>query len=137
LERKLSVRARLDHVKRWLADRKPDVVLLHRWIPFPPVLRALSSGSFCRPYLRIGAASFESSRHSPISRPSKGQKEGMFTIINQITLVGFLGRDALKKALPSRTPVLNFSLATKKVWKDGHNEWQERTQWHRVVFMWN
>jgi len=54
-------------------------------------------------------------------------------MINQITLVGFLGRDAQKKALPNGTPVLNFSLATKKVWKDGNNEWQERTQWHQVV----
>ena len=54
-------------------------------------------------------------------------------MINQITLVGFLGRDAQKKALPNGTPVLNFSLATKKVWKDSNNEWQERTQWHQVV----
>ena len=55
-------------------------------------------------------------------------------MINQVTLVGFLGRDAQKKALPNGTPVLNFSLATKKVWKGGNNEWQERTQWHQVVF---
>jgi hypothetical protein len=56
-------------------------------------------------------------------------------MINQITLVGFLGRDAQKKALPNGTPVLNFSLATKKVWKDSNNEWQERTQWHQVVLV--
>jgi single-strand DNA-binding protein len=54
-------------------------------------------------------------------------------MINQITLVGFLGRDAQKRALPNGTPVLNFSVATKKVWKDNNNEWQERTQWHQVV----
>jgi single-strand DNA-binding protein len=63
----------------------------------------------------------------------KGRKKDGLQMINQITLVGFLGRDAQKKALPNGTPVLNFSLATKKVWKDGNNEWQERTQWHQVV----
>ena len=54
-------------------------------------------------------------------------------MINQITIVGFLGRDAQKKSLPNGTPVLNFSVATKKVWKDSNNEWQERTQWHQVI----
>ena len=64
---------------------------------------------------------------------AKGRKKESLQVINQITLVGFLGRDAQKKALPNGTPVLNFSLATKKVWKDSNNEWQERTQWHQVV----
>jgi single stranded DNA-binding protein len=68
---------------------------------------------------------------------AKGRKKHSLQMINQITLVGFLGRDAQKKALPNGTPVLNFSLATKKVWKDSNNEWRERTQWHQVVFMWN
>ena len=63
----------------------------------------------------------------------KGRKKESSHMINQITLVGFLGRDAQKKALPNGTPVLDFSLATKKVWKDSNNEWQERTQWHQVV----
>ena len=64
---------------------------------------------------------------------AKGRKQKGLQVINQITIVGFLGRDAQKKALPNGTPVLNFSLATKKVWKDSNNEWQERTQWHQVV----
>jgi single-strand DNA-binding protein len=64
---------------------------------------------------------------------AKGRKQKGLKVINQITIVGFLGRDAQKKALPNGTPVLNFSLATKKVWKDSNNEWQERTQWHQVV----
>jgi len=65
-----------------------------------------------------------------------GKKEGL-QMINQITIVGFLGADAQKKAPPNGTPVLNFSLATKKVWRDSNNEWQVRTQWHQVVFIWN
>jgi hypothetical protein len=35
-------------------------------------------------------------------------------MINQITLVGFLGRDAQKKALPNGTPVLNSALRPKR-----------------------
>jgi single-strand DNA-binding protein len=64
---------------------------------------------------------------------AKGRKKEIQTMINQSILVGFLGRDAQKKSLPSGTPVLNFSLATKKLWKDSNNEWQVRTQWHQVV----
>jgi single-strand DNA-binding protein len=64
---------------------------------------------------------------------AKGRKKESLHMINQITLVGFLGADAQKKALPNGTPVLSFSLATKKVWRDSNNEWQVRTQWHQVV----
>ena len=68
---------------------------------------------------------------------ARGREKDSLQVINQITIVGFLGGDAQKKALPNGTPVLNFSLATKKVWKDSNNEWQVRTQWHQVVFIWN
>jgi single-strand DNA-binding protein len=64
---------------------------------------------------------------------AKGRKKEISPMINQITLIGFLGRDAQKKSLPNGTPVLKFSLATKKVWKDSNNDWQGRTQWHQVV----
>jgi len=32
------------------------------------------------------------------------------------------------------TPVANFRLATSERFKDASGEWQERTEWHRVVF---
>src|SRR5450755_2334255 len=64
---------------------------------------------------------------------AKGRKKEIQIMINQLTLIGFLGRDAQKKSLPNGTPVLKFSVATKKVWKDNNNDWQERTQWHQVV----
>jgi single-strand DNA-binding protein len=44
-----------------------------------------------------------------------------------------LGKDVEKKALQNGTPVVKFSVATKRYWKDDNNEWQEKTQWHQVV----
>ena len=53
--------------------------------------------------------------------------------LNQLSIIGFLGRDAEKKALTNGTTVVKFSVATKRSWKDNNNEWQEKTQWHQVV----
>ena len=53
--------------------------------------------------------------------------------LNQLSIIGFLGKDVEKKALPNGTPVVKFSVATKRSWKDDNNEWQEKTQWHQVV----
>jgi single-stranded DNA-binding protein len=39
--------------------------------------------------------------------------------------------------LPNGTSVVKFSVATKRSWKDTNDEWQERTQWHQVVVIWN
>jgi single-strand DNA-binding protein len=52
---------------------------------------------------------------------------------NQYTIVGFIGKDAEIKFLPNGTPVVKFSVATKKSWKDDSEEWKEKTQWHNVV----
>lgn len=56
---------------------------------------------------------------------------------NQLSIIGFLGRKAETKALTNGTTVVKFSVATKRSWKDNNNEWQEKTQWHQVVFIWN
>ena len=53
--------------------------------------------------------------------------------LNQLSIIGFLGKDAETKALPNGTSVVKFSVATKRSWKDTNDEWQERTQWHQVV----
>lgn len=53
--------------------------------------------------------------------------------LNQLTIIGFIGKNAETKNLPNGTPVLKFSVATKKSWKDENNEWKDRTQWHNVV----
>jgi single-strand DNA-binding protein len=53
--------------------------------------------------------------------------------LNQHTIIGFTGKDAESKSLPNGTPVVKFSVATKRSWKDDQGEWQEKTQWHNVV----
>jgi single-strand DNA-binding protein len=53
--------------------------------------------------------------------------------LNQLSIIGFIGKDAETKYLPNGTPVTKFSVATKKSWKDENNEWKEKTQWHNVV----
>lgn len=53
--------------------------------------------------------------------------------LNQLSIIGFIGKNAETKYLANGTPVTKFSVATKKSWKDEKDEWQERTQWHNVV----
>jgi len=52
--------------------------------------------------------------------------------LNQITLLGRLGGDPEKRTVGKAT-VANASLATSQSWKDAQGEWQEKTQWHRIV----
>ena len=53
--------------------------------------------------------------------------------LNQLTLIGFIGRNAETKPLPNGTPVTKFSVATTRSWKDDKGEWKDKTQWHNVV----
>ena len=54
--------------------------------------------------------------------------------LNQVTLIGHLGRDPETKVTPSGASVTNFSIATSKSWKDKQTEeWKEETQWHNIV----
>jgi single-strand DNA-binding protein len=53
--------------------------------------------------------------------------------VNQLTILGFLGKDAEVKFLPNGTPVVKFTVATKKSWKDEQGAWKDKTQWHNVV----
>jgi single-strand DNA-binding protein len=53
--------------------------------------------------------------------------------LNQLTIIGFVGKNAEAKQRPNGTPVTKFSVATKESWKDDHEEWKEKTQWHNVV----
>ena len=52
--------------------------------------------------------------------------------LNRITLIGFLGGDAEKKA-SNATNIAVFSLATKTSWKNDAGTWESRTEWHRCV----
>lgn len=52
---------------------------------------------------------------------------------NQLTIIGFVGKSAETKHLPNGTPVVTFSVATKKSWKHENETWKEKTQWHTVI----
>ena len=54
--------------------------------------------------------------------------------LNQVQLIGNLGRDPEKRSLNSGDPVCNFSIATSEKWKDkSTGDKREQTEWHRVV----
>ena len=54
--------------------------------------------------------------------------------VNKVIIIGNLGRDPEIKYTQSNVPVANFSVATTESWKDKQSgEWQEKTEWHRVV----
>jgi single-strand DNA-binding protein len=56
--------------------------------------------------------------------------------VNKVILVGNLGRDAETKFTGSGFAVSRFSLATTDRRKDSKTgEWQDRTEWHRVVLL--
>ena len=52
--------------------------------------------------------------------------------LNRITLIGFIGSDAERKAV-NATNIAIFSLATKTSWKNDAGSWESRTEWHRCV----
>ncbi|MBV8832757.1 MAG: single-stranded DNA-binding protein [Acidobacteriaceae bacterium] len=52
---------------------------------------------------------------------------------NQLTIIGYIGKNAETKQPPNGTPVTKFSVATTRSWKDDKGEWKDRTQWHNVV----
>lgn len=52
---------------------------------------------------------------------------------NQLTIIGFIGKNAETKQLPNGTPVTKFSVATTRSWKDDKGEWKDKTQWHTVA----
>ncbi len=53
--------------------------------------------------------------------------------MNEVTLIGFVGRDVEVRYQQTGEPIANFSFATSESWKDKTSgERQERTEWHRV-----
>ena len=54
--------------------------------------------------------------------------------LNEVKLIGNLGKDPEVKYTAGGDAVVNFSLATSESWKDKNSgEMQERTEWHRCV----
>lgn len=57
----------------------------------------------------------------------------MAKCINEVLLLGYVGKDPEVKAIPSGAKVANFSIATTESWVDNNNQKQERTEWHNIV----
>lgn len=53
--------------------------------------------------------------------------------VNKVILLGNLGQDPEVRTLENGSKVATISIATNENYKDQSGEWQERTEWHRVV----
>lgn len=54
--------------------------------------------------------------------------------VNNVTLLGRLGKDPETKTLSNGNNITTFSIATSEKWKDKNSgEMQESTQWHNIV----
>ncbi|MBI5046001.1 MAG: single-stranded DNA-binding protein [Candidatus Niyogibacteria bacterium] len=53
--------------------------------------------------------------------------------LNKVFLIGNLTRDPELRTLPSGKPVVNFGIATNRVWKDLNGAKQQDTQFHNIV----
>lgn len=53
--------------------------------------------------------------------------------VNKVLLVGNLTRDPEMRSLPSGQPVVNFGVATNRVWKDKEGQKQQQADFHNVV----
>lgn len=54
--------------------------------------------------------------------------------VNKVILVGNLGRDPEIRYTTDGRAIANFTLATSERFKTRDGEWDEKTEWHRVVF---
>ena len=53
--------------------------------------------------------------------------------VNKIVLVGHLGADPESRFTPSGVAVSTFNMATTESWKNKEGEYEDRTEWHRIV----
>jgi single-strand DNA-binding protein len=53
--------------------------------------------------------------------------------LNKVMLIGHLGNDPERRETASGQSVVNFTLATSEGFKDSSGNFQERTEWHRIV----
>ena len=54
-------------------------------------------------------------------------------MVNKVTLIGRVGKDPEFRATQSGTSVAKFTVATSRRWLGKDGEWQEETEWHRIV----
>ena len=53
--------------------------------------------------------------------------------INEVTLLGHVGRDPEVKTFDNGDTLTRFSVATNRNWKNKNDEWVSDTSWHTVV----
>jgi len=53
--------------------------------------------------------------------------------LNKVMIIGNLGNDPEIKYAPSGTAIANFTVATTEGRKNKDGEWEDATEWHRVV----
>ncbi|OGZ46007.1 MAG: hypothetical protein A3J54_02145 [Candidatus Ryanbacteria bacterium RIFCSPHIGHO2_02_FULL_45_13b] len=53
--------------------------------------------------------------------------------VNKVLLIGNLTRDPEMRSLPSGQPVVNFGVATNRVWRDKEGQKQQQADFHNVV----
>jgi single-strand DNA-binding protein len=66
-------------------------------------------------------------------RANTNRRKTMALYENEITLKGFLGKDAENVATTQQKTFTILSLATKTGYKDKQGNWVNRTEWHRIV----
>jgi len=54
-------------------------------------------------------------------------------MINRVTLLGRVGKDPETREFENGG-IATFSLATSENWKNKDGEWQEKTEWHNIVY---
>ncbi|MBI2023198.1 single-stranded DNA-binding protein [Candidatus Giovannonibacteria bacterium] len=53
--------------------------------------------------------------------------------LNKVILIGNMTRDPELRSLPSGQPVVNFGMATNRMWKGNDGSQQKQTEFHNVV----
>ena len=53
--------------------------------------------------------------------------------VNKVILVGYVGQDPEQRFTQSGIAITNLSIATNESWKNQNGEYQDRTEWHRIV----
>lgn len=67
------------------------------------------------------------------TKPIFYKKIKRINMINKVTLIGRLGKDAELKTLENGVQYCHFSVATDQTWKDEKGDWQKATTWHNIT----
>jgi single-strand DNA-binding protein len=122
---------------RRVQGRCPNGFWFHRKRSPKKVASDFSNPCACRPSLASDASGVLANDANNLKSILKNQaKKGAFQMIetNRTQLIGFLGADSERKENGNGNNHLVLSVATTTSWKKPNSEdWEKRTEWHRVV----